>query len=167
MPRAVEIGGPWDVRFDEGWGAPVSTTFPRLMSWTENAEPGIKYFSGIATYSKTVDLPRELFDPGVRLFLDLGDVRVIARLRLNGKEAGICWTRPFRVEITQTANAGTNRLEVEVANTWSNRLTGQALAEAPELARTNARWNKSTPLLPSGLLGPVRIVPALEAEIRL
>jgi hypothetical protein len=167
MPPAVEIAGPWDVRFGEGWGAPVSTTFPRLVSWTENTEPGIKYFSGIATYSKTVDLPGELFEPGLRLFLDLGDVRVIARLRLNGKEAGICWTRPFRLEITQAADAGTNRLEVEVANTWSNRLTGQALSEASELARTNARWNKSTPLLASGLLGPVRILPAREAEIRL
>jgi hypothetical protein len=148
LTPVMEISGPWEVRFDGN-----ATTFPRFLSWTEHSEPEIKYFSGIATYRKDLDLPRDRR----RLFVDLGDVRVIARVRLNGKDAGIVWTRPFQIELTPFARPGRNTLEVEVANTWSNRLTGQTLGEVPPVARTNARWSKTTPLLPSGLLGPARI----------
>jgi hypothetical protein len=148
LSPVLEIAGPWRVRFDGN-----AASFPRLVSWTERPEPQIKYYSGIATYYKNLDVPRGLS----RLFLDLGDVGVIARVRLNGKEAGIAWTRPFQVEITPFARPGLNSLEVEVANTWSNRLTGQTLGEVPPVARTNARWSKTTPLLPSGLLGPVHL----------
>jgi hypothetical protein len=148
LTPVMEISGPWEVRFDGN-----AATFPHLLSWTERPEPEIKYFSGIATYHKDLDLPRDRR----RLFVDLGDVRVIARVRLNGQEAGIVWTRPFQIEITSLARPGANRLEVEVANTWSNRLTGQTLGEVPPVARTNARWSKTTPLLPSGLLGPVHL----------
>ncbi|MBI3683166.1 MAG: hypothetical protein HY235_22570 [Acidobacteria bacterium] len=157
---AVEVSGSWDVAFAPGLGGPVSKTFPRLISWTEDGEFGVRHFSGIATYRKTVEIPSELFGSGRRLLLDLGDVRVIARVRVNGTEAGISWTPPFRLDITRALRPGVNSLEVEVANTWSNRLTGETINNGAKIARTNARWSKATPLLPSGLLGPVRIVPA-------
>jgi hypothetical protein len=167
-PAAVEIAGPWEVRFAEGLGAPASKTFPRLISWTEDTDAGIKFFSGIARYHKNFELPGELLGRDVRLFLDLGDVQKIARVTLNGQEVGIVWTRPFRLEITRAAKPGANLLEVEVANTWSNRITGDALSdESTKYTHTNIRWDKKTPLLPSGLLGPVRVVPARQAEVRL
>ncbi|MEK7403905.1 MAG: glycosylhydrolase-like jelly roll fold domain-containing protein, partial [Acidobacteriota bacterium] len=166
-PPAIEIAGPWEVRFPGGWGAPASKTFPRLVSWTEDAESGVRYFSGVATYRKQLEIPRGFFGDGLRLFLDLGEVHVIARVRLNGREMGICWTRPYRLEITEAAKPGANLLEVEVANTWSNRLTGDAQPNAAGLTRTNVRWSATTPLLPSGLLGPVRILAAREAELTL
>jgi hypothetical protein len=110
---------------------------------------------------------RELLGRDVRQFLDLGEVQKVARVRLNGVEVGVCWTHPFRLEVTGAITPGSNRLEVEIANTWSNRLTGDARADSPHFTHTNLRWDKATPLLPSGLLGPVRIVAAGAAEIRL
>ena len=154
----IEIGGPWNLDLNQEGRAVRVGSLPRLTSWTEHRDPDVKYFSGIATYTKTVEIPGNLLGKGLRLYLDLGDVRVIARVRCNGKDAGVCWTRPFRVDIASHAVDGANRIEIEVANTWSNRITGDIIAQRPK--RTNARWNANTPLLPSGLLGPVRLIPA-------
>jgi len=156
QPGTLEISGAWELRFAEGWGAPASKPFSRLRSWTEDDDPGVRYFSGIATYHKTIDVPAAL--AAGPLFLDLGDVRVIARAKVNGKDAGGCWTPPFRVDLTGLVTPGANRIEIEVANTWSNRLTGDAVQGGRPYTHTNIRWNKNTPLLPSGLLGPVRLV---------
>ena len=158
VPDPVEIAGPWEIRFPKGWGAPATRTFSRLRSWTEDDDPGVRYFSGVAVYRKTIDIPRRLI--GERLYLDLGDVRVIARVRVNGVEAGACWTPPFRVDMTGQAKAGPNLIEVEVANMWSNRLTGDANSTGTRYTHTNIGWSKDTPLLPSGLIGPVRLMPA-------
>ncbi|MEK7404885.1 MAG: glycosyl hydrolase [Acidobacteriota bacterium] len=162
VPEPIVVPGPWEVSFPPGWGAPASRVFSKLISWTEDTEPGVRYFSGNATYRSQFDLPAALLAPGLRLWLDLGDVRVIARARLNGKPLGIAWTPPFRLDITAAVRAGTNALEVEVANTWSNRLTGDALSTGEKYTRTNIPWSKTTPLLPSGLLGPVRVVAGRE-----
>jgi len=159
LPAPVEIGGPWEVRFAEGWGAPASRSFSRLHSWTDDDDAGVRYFSGIATYGKVIRVPEALL--GGTLLLDLGDVCSIARVRLNGKPAGGCWTVPFQVELTGLVKPGDNLLEIEVANTWSNRLTGDALAAGGrKYTNTNIRWSKDTALLPSGLLGPVRLMRA-------
>ncbi|MBI4876084.1 MAG: hypothetical protein HY822_15715 [Acidobacteria bacterium] len=148
------LDGPWEVRFAEGWGAPASKTFPKLISWTEVPEEGIRYYSGIASYHKELDL-----EGGGPVFLDLGRVRFVAEILLNGQPLGSVWTPPFRVELTGAAKPGQNRLEVRVANTWSNRLTGDARsAGGKRYCRTNVPWSKDTPLLESGLLGPVRIL---------
>ncbi len=155
QPPPLEIAGPWDVRFAPGWGAPESKTFERLRSWAEDDDLGIRYFSGLATYRKTVEVPANLARR--RVFLDLGDVRVIARAAVNGKPAGGCWTPPFRVEVTGLLKPGANLLEIEVASTWSNRLTGDANAAGRKYTNTNIPWKKDTPLLPSGLMGPVRL----------
>jgi len=161
VPAPQEITGAWDVRFAPGLGAPSSKPFTKLYSWTEDEDSGIKYFSGIATYRKKFDLSKELFVKGLRLYLDLGDVRIIARARFNGKPAGIAWTQPYRLDVTGVARPGVNEVEIEVANTWANRLTGDAVLGGKKYTAFNLRWNPNTPLLVSGLLGPVRIVATL------
>jgi hypothetical protein len=154
----LDLNGPWDVSFPEGWGAPSSIRFDRLASWTGHSDPGIRYFSGIAKYRRRFELPAAYVSRGTPLFLDLGGVGDVARVTLNGKPAGIAWTAPFRVEITGPAKAGENELEIEVANTWSNRLTGDAQGAGKKYTNTNVIWRKDMPLMPSGLFGPVRVL---------
>jgi hypothetical protein len=166
-PPAQGIVGPWELSFPPGLGAPPSKTFHKLVSWTEDPEPGIRYFSGIATYRKTFDLLPYMLAEGLRLYLDLGDVRAAARASLNGKPLGIAWAAPFRLDLAGAARAGANRLEVEVANCWSNRITGDSLSTGgPKYTNISLPWKKDAPLLLSGLLGPVRILAASEAELR-
>jgi hypothetical protein len=155
-----EITGPWTVQFDPKWGGPESAVFDQLVSWTQRPEEGIKYFSGTATYRKTFDLPESLRKPGQRLTLDLGDVKNLAEVRLNGKNLGILWALPFRVDVTDAIKPTGNRLEIEIVNFWPNRIIGdQSLPPEKRLTRTNIRkLTKSTALMDSGLLGPVRIL---------
>jgi hypothetical protein len=120
----VMIDGPWKVEFASGWGAPQQVRFPELISWTEYPDPGVKYFSGKATYSKQIQIPVSLVSKDRALYLDLGDVGVIASVKLNGRDLGILWRAPFRVEITSAVHAGANSLEVMVVNLWPNRLIG-------------------------------------------
>jgi len=159
-----EIDGPWRVEFPPGWGAPASRVFPQLISWTADSDEGVRYFSGVATYRKTLDLTPERLGADQKLVLDLGRVRFLAEVYLNGRSLGILWKPPFTVDITDAAKAGANELVVEVANTWSNRLVGDARTEGRDFCRTNITksltWTmpwKETPLLESGLLGPVRL----------
>jgi hypothetical protein len=154
-----ELSGPWTVRFDPKWGGPASAMFPELISWTERPEPGIKFYSGTATYEKSFDLPESLGPGGRRLALDLGQVKMLAEVRLNGKNLGILWAPPFRVDVTDAIKPRGNRLEIDVVNFWPNRVIGdQSLPEEKRLTRTNIRrLTKDTPLLESGLLGPVTI----------
>ncbi len=173
VPQARELGGPWEVFFPADWGAPASQEFPKLISWTEHGNEGIKYFSGTARYETEFEIPAELLTADLRLFLDLGQVKNVANVAVNGQVLGILWKPPFAVEITAAANPGANRLTVEVANTWSNRLVGDAQStDGKTYCRTNMTrsltWRRSwkdTPLLDSGLLGPVRLVPVKRIRI--
>jgi hypothetical protein len=155
-----ELTGPWTVHFDPHWGGPESATFAELVSWTQRPEEGIKHFSGTAAYQKTFDLPEAARRLGQRLVLDLGEVKELAEVRLNGKNLGIIWAMPFRVDITDAIRATNNQLEIEVVNFWPNRIIGdQSLAAEKRRTRTNIRkLTKDTPLMPSGLLGPVRVL---------
>jgi len=184
--ETLRLAGPWDVAFDPKWGGPEKITFNDLEDWSRRAEEGIKYYSGPATYRKTFDMPGAHEGGGStpRVWLDLGAVKNIARVRLNGKDLGVVWCVPWRVEITRVAKPEGNRLEITVANLWPNRLIGDErlpadcdyepggnLARWPEwLINGNPRpsagrytfttwkhFGKDSPLLPSGLLGPVTI----------
>ena len=175
VSASTEIKGPWEVRFAKGWGAPESKTFGELISWTSHPDDGIKYFSGIAAYHREFDLSAAQLRDDNRVFLDLGRLHFVAEVYLNGKSLGILWAPPYRIDITDAARTGSNKLVVEVANTWSNRLVGDAkLPEDKRFCRTNmthsltweAPWEK-TPLLESGLLGPVRLVTAKTVSIDL
>ncbi|MCK7462095.1 MAG: hypothetical protein MZU84_08550 [Sphingobacterium sp.] len=137
-----------------------------LHSWSEDPDPGIKYFSGKGTYAKTVDAPDEWFKAGARFWLDLGDVKNLASVTVNGRPLGIVWKTPFRVDATAALQAGANTVEIEVANLWVNRLIGDKQPWPNKDILPTPPSSSTRPirlLLPSGLLGPVRI---LRSEIR-
>ena len=152
---ALEVSGPWAVAFQEKRGAPASATFDTLASYTESEDPGVKYFSGIATYAKTVSL--DALDGQV--FVDLGEVANLAEVYVNGQFCGTAWKQPYRVDVTKALKAGDNQLEIKVANVWSNRLIGDEQPGAVRVAWTDSRAYRATdPLRPAGLLGPVRLL---------
>jgi hypothetical protein len=156
LTPAVELSGPWEVAFDPKWGGPEKVTFAALDDWSKRPEAGIKFYSGTATYRNTFGLQPH----GGRMFLDLGKVAVMARVTINGHDCGIVWTPPYRVDITAAVKPGENTLIIAIANLWPNRLIGDsALPTEKRLAFTT--WNpyrNDSPLLESGLLGPVQVL---------
>jgi hypothetical protein len=183
IPGVQPIEGSWDVHFPADTGAPDKVPLDTLISWSRHSNLGIKYFSGTATYRKTFRVPPEALAAGRAVYLDLGKVAVIAQVRLNGKDLGILWKSPFRVEATGALRAGENVLEVQVTNLWVNRLIGdEQLPEDSErnvdgllkswpkwltegkpspagrhTFATHRVWKKDSPLQESGLLGPVKL----------
>ena len=160
LRTALELKGPWDVAFDPKWGGPEKpVTFGDLSDWTDQSDPGVKYYSGTAVYRKTFDCS-DLRLPTSGVFLSLGSVKNLATVALNGKDLGTVWCAPWRVRIPAGAlRERGNALEVRVANLWVNRLVGDA-ALPPErrLTRTTIRpYGADAPLQPSGLLGPVSV----------
>jgi hypothetical protein len=154
----ARLDGPWTVRFQPGRGAPATATFPTLTPLDRNADAAIKYFSGIATYTRDFTTPRG-WKPGHPLWLDLGDVHEIARVTVNGQPAGATWHAPFRLDIGATARKGRNHLAVEVANLWINRLIGDAQPGAAKITWTSLpTYQAAAPLHPSGLIGPVTLL---------
>ncbi len=163
----ASIEGPWKVQFQSGRGAPAEADFEKLISWTESKDSGVKYFSGTAIYSKSFQAPANWFDTGARLWMDLGDVKNIAEISVNGKDLGIVWKPPFRVDVTGIMKPGTNTLEIKVTNLWVNRLIGdqQPGTTSKYTYTTRPFYGAESPLLPSGLLGPARIVRSVPASI--
>ena len=153
------LEGPWTLAFPEGRGAPGVVTLPKLVSWTEHSDPGVRYFSGMATYVTQFNAPATRSGSG-RVVIDLGAVKQIAEVRLNGKPVGYAWRPPFQVDVTDAITAGMNTLEVKVANLWPNRMIGdkQPGATVRYSSATTDPFEAGSPLLPSGLLGPVRLL---------
>jgi hypothetical protein len=165
VPKTVEntletVSGPWEVSFQPDRGAPSKITLDNLASWSENPDAGVKYFSGTGTYTKTIQVPDNWFKKGERLWLDLGVVRNLADVLVNGKPLGIIWKRPFRVDVTDVLKPGENKLEIKVTNLWVNRLIGDQQPDIPRkyTFTTQAFYKADSPLLPSGLIGPVQFV---------
>jgi hypothetical protein len=121
------LSGPWTLTFPPNWGAPASVQMPQLTSWTDSSDPGVKYFSGTATYSKTVQAPASWFRPGQHIWIDLGKVRDIAEVKVNGKSTGLTWAPPYRLDVTSALRPGANKLEIAVTNEWTNRQIGDRL----------------------------------------
>lgn len=178
FPKASPVAtlqGTWDVSFDPKWGGPEKTAFDNLYDWTQSDKRGIKYYSGIAIYSKSFNRP-EGIEADNKIYIDLGTIHDMARVRLNGKDLGVVWCAPWRVEISDALKAGKNNLEVEVANRWPNRMIGDR--QPPDANVRTVQWPEGfldgkeyktgrytfatspayNQLLPSGLLGPVRIM---------
>jgi hypothetical protein len=160
------LAGPWSVQFDPRWGGPASVEFPELVSWTKRAEEGIKFYSGKATYRKQFDLDRgaDVGSAGSgKTFLDLVYVRHVAEVRLNGTKLGVLWTAPWRVDVTGIVRPTDNVLEIDVVNLWVNRVVGDLnLPKEKRIAETHDVFRfgmvrPTTPLLDSGLLGPVTL----------
>jgi len=176
----LNLNGSWTVSFDTIWGGPKKVVFESLTDWTTRPEDGIRHYSGIAKYSKTFDIPEfSKYTKASELFINLGVVKNMARVKLNGQDLGVVWTSPWQVNISGAAKEKGNLLEIEVANLWANRLIGDESmpddgvkdGKWPEwllngTPRTSGRYTftthrfykKGDPLMESGLLGPVRIL---------
>ncbi|MBW8754233.1 MAG: glycoside hydrolase [Sphingomonadales bacterium] len=154
----AELDGPWTVSFQKDRGAPASAALPALTPLDENADRGIKYFSGIATYTKDFAAPRG-WKRGMPLWIDLGDVRELAEVKVNGVSVGTAWHAPFRLDIGSAVKSGRNKLEVSVANLWVNRLIGDAQPGANKITWTPLpTYKPDAPLRRSGLIGPVTLL---------
>jgi hypothetical protein len=154
------VDGSWDVAFQPNRGAPAKVTLPALVSWHEHPDAGVKYFSGTGTYTRTVQAPADWFQTGAKLYLDLGDVKNIAEVTVNGKPLGTYWKAPFRVDVTAALKPGANTVDIKVINLWVNRLIGdQQAGVATKYTYTAQQFYRAdSPLLPSGLIGPVQVV---------
>jgi hypothetical protein len=181
VPKPIELSGPWEVSFAKNLGAPPKATFQKLTSWTLSADEGIRYFSGTAIYKKQIILADDVIKSGNSLELDLGSVGIIAEVIVNGKNLGILWKAPFRIDLGNAVHVGKNDLEIRITNLWPNRLIGDAhlpddITWSPyvptawpdwlldsSIKRESKRitfttwkhWDENGQLLPSGLLGPV------------
>jgi len=144
----------WTVQFQPGRGAPSGTLPARLGSFTDSQDPGTRYFSGTATYTRTLSVPS--LARGRRMVLDLGDVREIAEVVVNGRTLRTLWMPPYRLDVTDALRRGRNTLSVKVTNLWVNRLIGDAQPNAVKITTTYLpTYRPDAPLRPSGLIGPV------------
>jgi hypothetical protein len=132
----------WDVSFDTRWGGPAAVQFASLEDWAQRPEKSIRYYSGTAVYTKSFHLPVSAH--GARLWLDLGSVKYIATVSVNGKELGVIWTNPWRIDISSALRPGTNEVQIAVANVWANRLIGD------ELEPADITWQMGDPGLKGG-----------------
>jgi hypothetical protein len=176
----ANIDGAWSVAFDPAWGAPEKVTFDSLVAWTARPEDGIRHYSGTAVYRKSfdVELPPAEARGTARLWLDLGNVLDICEVRLNGKDLGILWTAPWRIDISDALRSHGNQLEIRVTNTWVNRLIGDQQHGNKGVRKvswpsgllggrvrpagrytyvTHNHYKPDSRLQPAGLLGPVSI----------
>ncbi len=171
LPPAETLAGGWTL------GAPlkpldVSTTqalpLSALKSWTEFDDPNLKYFSGTLAYTREIDIDTSRLGEGLHVWLDLGTVHELAEVEVNGQKLGVLWKPPWRVDITSAVHAGKNQLVVRVTNFWPNRIIGdQFLPAAQRVTWTNIRkLTRATPLMPSGLIGPVRVLTTSEKVVK-
>ena len=159
--KLATVDGPWKVSFQTDRGAPASITLDKLTSWSDSTDAGVKYFSGAGTYTQSLQAAAGWFTPGTRLWLDLGDVKNLASVTVNGKTLGVVWHAPYRVDVTSALKPGTNTISVKVINAWVNRLIGDLQPGATKYTYADvAPYKADSPLLPSGLLGPVTVIGA-------
>ena len=166
--QPITLTGQWDVTFQPGRMAPETAVFDSLYSFSKSTVPGIRYFAGTAVYTKRFNIPKKYLQQGTELQLNLGNVGVIASVRLNGHSLGTAWKAPYRLFIGDAAQAGENLLEVTVSNPWVNRLIGDEQPQAEKLGTaTWKHWNADSPLQPAGLMGPVTIQPQVKTILKL
>jgi len=154
LPEAKEVTGPWEVAFSPHGGAPEKTTFDQLDSWSQHADSGVRYFSGVATYTRILSIPSETIGRSRRLYLDLGKVEVMAHVTLNGRDLVILWKPPFLVDITEAAHPGSNALEVQVVNLWINRLIGDEQLPEDSVRNPNGTLKEWPQWLSEGKTSP-------------
>ena len=186
LPKPLNLDADWNVTFPH-----KTVKFDDLASWSDSADESIKFFSGTATYTKTFNVPENLRKNGLRLILDLGKVEMIAQLELNGKDLGVLWKVEKSVDVTEMLKSGDNRLKISVTNSWPNRLIGDAMLPPSDDRNENGTlkswpqwlidgksdpngrstfcmwnlWKKDDALVPSGLIGPVRLLPIKRAVV--
>jgi len=154
------IDGAWNVTLQSKFGTTKKIVLNELTSWSENADLDVKYFSGTGSYAKTIQSNADWFKEGSQIWLDLGSVKNLAEVVVNGKSLGIIWKRPFRINISDALKEGKNTLEIKVTNLWVNRLIGDMQPDVTNKRTftTKEFYKANSPLQASGLLGPVKIV---------
>jgi hypothetical protein len=154
------LTGKWEITFQSNRGAPANIKVQDLKSWTTNTDTGIKYFSGTGTYTKEISAPKTWFKKGEQILLDLGEVKNLAEVIVNGKSLGVVWKKPFRIDLTDALKVGSNKLELKVTNLWVNRLIGdQQPGNTTKITyTTQAFYSANSAILESGLLGPVQMI---------
>ncbi|MFC2141546.1 glycosyl hydrolase [Acidobacteriota bacterium] len=172
VPTPLILAGVWKVEFDPKWGAPARIDMLELISWTDHEDQGVKHYSGAGIYTRGLNLSCDWLGDGRRIHLDLGNVRELAEVFVNGKSAGVLWKAPFRADITALVKPGVNKLKIEVMNMWINRLAGdQDLPAEKKFTRTNITFDgyRGQPgtwqVQPAGLLGPVRLLPSVDVKL--
>jgi hypothetical protein len=158
--ESIDLSENWELSFDTRIGGPASFQLGNLISWSEIELEGIKYYSGEASYSRSLTLDKELIFSGKEAFIGFEDIQEMARVFVNGKDCGIIWLPPYQLRITPFLQAGNNTITVKVVNTWNNRIVGDLNNPNSEpFTRTNIknRFKKETPLLKSGLIGKAQI----------
>ncbi len=150
----------WALSFQENRGAPAQVQLGSLSSWSESTDASIRHFSGTGAYTQSVQADASWFMAGKRLWLDLGNVKNLAEVIINGKTVGFLWKAPFRIDVTDALKPGVNQLQIKVTNLWVNRLIGdqQPGAQQKYTFTTTSFYKADASLLPSGLLGPVRVM---------
>ena len=166
--ETTEIHGPWTLSFPENWGAPSSVELDELISWTDHENEGINYFSGTASYSNSFNISKDALDTSSVINLELGEVRDVAEVIVNGRSAGVLWTKPFELNIRDYVKEGENQVEIKITNMWINRLTGDIdLPVEEKFTRTNRPpilepyseiGDETYRIQRSGLLGPVTLI---------
>lgn len=151
------LAGTWEITFPPAMGVPEKITVDTLKSWTLNSDEGVKYFSGTAVYTKTIEVPKSWLHQGTKLILDLGTVGDLAEVAVNGIPSEILWKAPFRTDITGLLRKGLNKIEIKVTNEWTNRLAGDQKAGAGKKVLNSALFIRARTLNESGLMGPVTI----------
>lgn len=139
VPAPIAVTGPWTVKFQPGRRAPDQITLPNLISLSRHSDEGVRHFSGTATYTRTIDVPRSALARGRRVWLDLGRVEVLSGVTVNGKDLGVVWKEPYRVDITGVVRPGPNQLSLAVTNLWANRMIADA-ALAEEGSYVDGDW---------------------------
>ncbi len=160
LPAPITVAGPWKVAFDPNRGGPRNVTFEALEDWSKRPEAAIRHYSGRATYRTSFEVSADrIGKAGSRLTLSLGDVRSVATVRVNGRELATLWLAPWNVDITNAVKPGRNTLEIDVVNTWYNRLVADAALPAGQRRTflTAQTVGADAALLPAGLLGPVTL----------
>lgn len=158
--RDTTVAGGWDLTFQEDRGGPAEAAhFETLTDWSDNADPRIRYFSGAATYRTDITVEADMLQSGTSLYLDLGKVHDLAVVSIDGREIGTAWKSPYRIDLTGQVSPGRHELEIKVINLWVNRLIGDKQAGAEPIAfAPQSPYTANSPLKPSGLLGPVRLL---------
>lgn len=150
-----DLSTDWQVQFNPEYGGPSNPVeFKNLTDWTLNADSTIKYYSGTANYIKTFNYVSNTND---KVWIDLGDFSSIAEVKVNGIDCGTLWTAPFELEVSKALKQRENKIEIQVTNTWANRLIGDSkLPVEKRITSTTAPFRLAgKPLYPAGLFGPV------------
>jgi hypothetical protein len=155
--QVATVSGPWTVSFQADRGAPKCIVLDKLLPWSESQDPGVRYFSGTATYTTKIIANSAWFKNGAHIWIHLGDVKDLAQVAVNGKLLGILWHEPYRIDATVAMKPGVNEISVKVTNTWVNRLIGdqQPNTITKYTFTTRNPYQADLPLPPAGLLGPV------------